>query len=57
MAHAARRGRRPRTLAAAAIEEHGHRAGPLEIEALANEILASFGRPQIARRTLEFDVA
>jgi cell wall assembly regulator SMI1 len=41
----------PRTLAPAAIEEHSHRAGPLEIEALANEILASFGRPQIARRT------
>ncbi len=47
----------PRTLAAAAIEEHGHRVGLLEIEALANEILASFGRPQITRFTLDFDLA
>jgi cell wall assembly regulator SMI1 len=47
----------PRTLVAAAIEEHGHRAGLLEIEALANEILASFGRPQITRFTIEFDLA
>ena len=47
----------PRTLAAAAIEEYGHGAGPLEIEALANEILALFGRPQITRFALEFDLA
>jgi cell wall assembly regulator SMI1 len=47
----------PRTLAAAAIVEHSHGAGLYEIEALANEILASFGRPQITRFTLEFDLA
>jgi hypothetical protein len=37
--------------------EHSHGDGRYEIEALANEILASFGRPQIIRFTLEFHLA
>lgn len=45
----------PRSLSAAAIEVHGNRH-PLSIVALANELLALWGRPPITQTTLEGDL-
>ncbi|URN17274.1 MULTISPECIES: SMI1/KNR4 family protein [Streptomyces] len=45
----------PRGLSAAAIEVHGER-NPLQVVALANEILALWNRPPITRTTIEADL-
>jgi hypothetical protein len=45
----------PRSLSAAAIEVHGNRH-PLPIVAIANELLALWGRPPITQTTLEGDL-